>query len=133
MQIGEVEFAMTEASNVYVPHSVGEIVEHHTLVFTMEEWERFKSFELWVDGDENNIVETKYVLRKLEEDGIRFSHHDYTLSGYKIYQKYDAVLRENNMWNYDTWGDEYDMDITSYRTKGGENLIVVCCYRIKEG
>ena len=123
---------MTEATNVHIPYSVGDIVEHHTLVFTAEQWEKFKNFELWVDGDEDDIIETKYVLRRLEEDGLKFSRHNYILSGYKIAQKYADVLRENNMWNYDTWGDEYDMDITDYKTKGGENLVIVCCYRIKE-
>ena len=38
------------------------------------------------------------------------------------------IFREYEIYDYENWGYDYEMDVTHYTTPGGEEIVAICYY-----
>ena len=92
-------------------------------------------FEKWCDGE-------LFYKRGWREDSKFLTMND-AIEDIKSSQYYSGeidnisamdeediyeVFREYDIYDYDSWGSDYESDVTHYTTPNGEEIVAVCYY-----
>ncbi len=102
----------------------------HSIAFaTKSEFEKWRNGELlykdgWSDKSQfmtedeaiADIKSSKYYNGELDDIS--------TASQEDLYE----IFREYDIYDYDHWGDDYEMEVSHYTTPGGEEIVAVCYY-----
>lgn len=83
---------------------------HSLVVCTREEFNKWKSGELLYDGD---FVTPEQVLAEVQKDSPNIT-------------KFEDIddLRDYDVYTFNSWGKDYEEEINTYTTKGGEELVI---------
>ena len=103
---------------------------HSICICTEEQHEKWSNGELYLNesnswNDEDKLLGGKRWVTK--DEAINFlKHYNYICD--EECDDLDDELREHKIYSYDTWGEDYEHDSTSFETPSGDKMIAECYY-----
>ena len=102
----------------------------HSIAFaTKSEFERWENEELFYNrswSGESKFLTMSEAIAKVKS--IRYYGGELDdiskMNNEEIYE----VFREYDIYDYEHWGYDFEMDVTHYTTPGGEEIVAVCYY-----
>lgn len=89
---------------------------HSLVVCTREEYNGWEKGDLLYNKETEEFVDRKTAILELRRrDQNKFKDGDY-------------ILYDEGLIDFDLWGEDYETETYSYKTKNGEELVIRCYY-----
>ena len=102
---------------------------HSIAICTKEQYEKWVYGELYLNDcgsyhDKDSIIKGKEFITK--DEAINFLKHYNYIDDEE--DDLDYVLREYNIYSYNSWGEDYERDSHSFTTPSGDEMVAECFY-----
>lgn len=94
---------------------------HSICIGTSEEFHAWERNEIFWSRYERKFITKEEVIADLRQSEL-------ALNDEELIEEVIRNPREFDVDTYDSWGEDYEMDSTTYTTKGGEVIHILCYY-----
>lgn len=102
---------------------------HSICICTKDNYDKWVNGELYLNEsgswyDRDNLLTGKEFITK--DEAINFlKHYNYS---YDEDEDLSYQLREYEIYDYDSWGEEYEHSVNHFVTPSGDEMVVECYY-----